>query len=111
MFHDARDGYGYERGEFAEMRVTLEKNVLASVRVAGTMHAANTVERVVLRLGRVPVAIKIVADGETRPAQFSVDEETKEVTIRKPEIRVTEEWKIVMEWAVCWKCLESMWVG
>lgn len=105
VFHDARDGYGYERGEFAEMRVTLEGNVLANVRVAGTMHAENRVERVVLRLGRVPAAITIVADGATRPAQFSVDAETKEVTIRKPEIRVTEEWKIVMEWGVCCRCV------
>ena len=96
IFHDARDGYGYEKGEFADMEVTLDANVLACKRLAGVMDAANTIERVVLRIGRVPASIEIQAAGQTRAAQFYVDEEVMEVTIRKPEIRVTEEWKIVI---------------
>ena len=60
-----------------------------------------------------------MGDGEASHAAFAfelgklnelleevrVDAETKEVTIRKPEIRVTEEWKIVMEWGVCCRCV------
>lgn len=96
IFHDERDGYGYEKGEFAYMEVTLDANVLASKRLAGEMQAANAIERVVLRIGRVPASIEIEAAGVKRAAQFYVDKEVMEVTIRKPEIRVTEEWKIVI---------------
>ena len=97
VFHDARDGYGYEQGEFADMEVTLDANVLANKRLAGTMQAANTIERIVLRIGRVPTAIEIEVAGVRRAAQFIVDKELMEITIRKPEIRVTEEWKIVIQ--------------
>lgn len=97
VFHDDRDGYGYQTGDYAYMELTLEDGVLSSRRVDGEKaDAMNVVERVVLRVKRVPKKIVIESVGVRRDAEFMVEAATSTITIRKPLVRVTEEWKIFL---------------
>lgn len=49
VYHDERDGWGFEAKRFAWMRVELSGGVLRSVRAEGSFEDANEVERIVVR--------------------------------------------------------------
>lgn len=49
IYHDERDGWGFETKRFAWMKVEMENNVIRSVRVDGSFEDSNEVERIVVR--------------------------------------------------------------
>ena len=49
VYHDERDGWGFETKRFAWMKVEMENRVIRSVRVEGSFEDVNEVERIVVR--------------------------------------------------------------
>ena len=97
IYHDDRDGFGYEKGAYAYMKVEMKNGVLRCKRDGeGRYEDHNLVERIVIRVRILPKSITIVVGGQRRPAMFMIDEKALEVTIRKPEVRLTEEWEMIM---------------
>lgn len=97
VYHDDRDGYGYEENQYAYMEYVLKNGVLTSKRMEeGVFDCPNLIERIIMKLRTIPKSISIEVAGETRAAEFNVDMNHMEITIRKPNVRVTEEWTIRM---------------
>lgn len=98
VYHDERDGYGYEEKQYAYMELVLKNGVLTNKRTEeGVFDSPNKIERIIMRLRRIPKSVSIEAGGVKRDAEFSVDKDHMEITIRKPDVRVTEEWTIRMQ--------------
>ena len=98
IYHDNRDGFGYEKGDYAYMKVEMKNRVVRCTREEkGTYEDDNMIERIVLRVRELPKSVTIVAGGKRRPALIMVDEKALEVTIRKPGIRLTEEWEMTLQ--------------
>ena len=108
VYHDERDGWGFETKRFAWMKVEMENRVIRSVRVEGSFEDVNEVERIVVRTElnpkgrrrrkkeRLHVVIQVKENGTVRNVEFVRDEEKKLITIRKPLVKVTGEWEIEM---------------
>lgn len=97
VYHDERDGYGYEENQYAYMEYVLKNGVLTSKRTEeGVYDCPNQIERIIMKLQTIPKSVSIEVGGVTRAAEFIVDKDHMEITIRKPNVRVTEEWTIRM---------------
>ena len=89
---------------YALMKVTMDGNVIRSVRSEGTFDADNEVERIVGRMEKAPtrrdgkeerfVDVRVVEEGKSRDVEFLYNDKTKMMTIRKPLVKVTGEWMV-----------------
>jgi hypothetical protein len=113
LYLDDEHTFANEEGMFAirkfemvggEIRNTVARTVVRPVGKAQTLTASaafvapNTVERVVL-MGQTKPPKKVELKGQSGPSlSFLFDKEAGTVTIKKPDVRVADDWVISLEY-------------
>ncbi|KAK8802033.1 hypothetical protein WA158_006428 [Blastocystis sp. Blastoise] len=98
VYLDDRDGFGYEQGQYAYIHYELNNGVLISKRISGNddYSVSNTIERIVIYSNTIPSYIELTVDGSLQSLEFSYDNVHHVITIRKPNVHITDNWAIKM---------------
>ncbi|XP_069501286.1 neutral alpha-glucosidase AB isoform X2 [Ambystoma mexicanum] len=100
LFIDDGHSFNFEKkNEFLHRRFTFSGHVLTSSSAdpRGHFDTPAWVERVIILGSAKPTSVSVrLSDGKERPLDFHFDAETSVLTIRKPAVKIAEDWSITL---------------
>ena len=100
LYLDDFNSFDYQKGVYLTQRFTFQDNTLvASSQHPSALSVKNTIERIrILGYPKEPTSIHLVSSSSSNtPLEFSYSSSSKILTIRKPQILITSEFKIEIQ--------------
>jgi len=104
LYQDDGESFAYQQGACTYRSLSLENNRLSNSAVSPSScnpvdakyTPENTVERlVVVGLKKEPSQVRAVTDGgDSKALTFTMDTQTKALTVRKPDLRIASDWTV-----------------
>ena len=96
LFVDDGISTNYQKGDFVYTQFTYKDGTLTNHVLGGERQTRVTVEKVrIYNYPSKPASVHAVVEGRNVPLTFSYDAEAKELIVRKPDLSVAGDWKIV----------------
>eukprot|EP01116_Phalansterium_solitarium_P023891 TRINITY_DN8582_c0_g1_i1.p1 TRINITY_DN8582_c0_g1~~TRINITY_DN8582_c0_g1_i1.p1 ORF type:complete len:926 (-),score=425.77 TRINITY_DN8582_c0_g1_i1:222-2999(-) len=98
LYIDDERTFDHTRGVFLRRAFQFADRRLTSSAIgSNTFPAVNRVERVVVfNVQQQPSKVTLESNGETRALQFVYEPSVRKLTIRKPDVAITDDWSIVI---------------
>ena len=101
LFIDDEKTYDYKKGKFDHRNFVYKGGVLENVKVSGDedgYQCTSWIERLVfMGVSKDVVAVTLSSsEGESRDLEFTFDKTAKLLVVKKPNLSVTEEWKVAI---------------
>jgi len=95
VYLDDGTTFNYRKKDFIQAEISFKDQSLTYNVVEGSFASSSWLERVTFyRYPSKPTKIELVVDGKSTPLQFKYDSDAKILVIRKPEVRMSNNWHI-----------------
>jgi len=99
LYIDDGHSFDYQRGQFVRRKFSFSNGRLSAsastLKSPGTLAIDNTIERVVV-IGLQTSPSSVIFDGSNAAIDFDFHSEQKLLVLRKPDVKVVDDWSIVL---------------